>query len=199
MNSTWKMALAGVLSVGLFTGLAQAQEKVAEEKAPVAQQPQADQVDQQAPQTEAIDESTQSASAFRVTQLMDLSVMNSQNEDLGSIEDLVIDPHNGKIRYAALSFGGFLGIGDKLFAVPWEALQVRTNNDGDMYLHLDATKEKLKNAPGFNQDNWPDFASQTWSTGVDKFYGVQRQQQKQIEEAPRAQPQTQPEQNDLQE
>jgi sporulation protein YlmC with PRC-barrel domain len=79
-------------------------------------------------------------------------VYNSANESLGSIKELMIEMSTGKISYAVLSFGGFLGVGDRLFAVPWQALKLDTTNKR---FTLNASKEQLKNAPGFDKDHWP--------------------------------------------
>ncbi len=97
------------------------------------------------------------------------SVRNTTHDDLGKIEDLMIDLSAGRVAYAVLSFGGFLGMGDKLFAVPFSAL--RCDGDREEFV-LDATKEKLENAPGFDKDNWPDTADRTWGTEIHTHYGV---------------------------
>src|ERR1700693_2259679 len=73
-------------------------------------------------------------------------VVNHQKEDLGKIEHLMIDLANGRIAYAVLSFGGFLGMGDKLFAIPWSAFKVDTV-EKQFFLNFD--KGGLKSAPGF--------------------------------------------------
>jgi len=116
----------------------------------------------------------------RAGDLIGLDVYNSSKENLGKIEDLVISPASGNIRYAVVSFGGFLGIGDKLFAVPWADLKLITKGTTsagtvkeDHYV-LDVSQSALKNAPGFDRDNWPNFASPNWSAEVDKFYSGQR-------------------------
>ena len=79
-------------------------------------------------------------------------VVNLQNEDLGKIEHLMIDLGTGRIAYAVLSFGGFLGMGDKLFAIPWSALTVDTL---EKRFILKVDKELLKRAPGFDKEQWP--------------------------------------------
>jgi hypothetical protein len=79
-------------------------------------------------------------------------VINMAGEHLGKIEDLMIDLENGRIAYAVLSFGGFLGIGNKLFAVPWEALSVRPHEHA---FALEVSKETLEKTKGFDQDDWP--------------------------------------------
>jgi sporulation protein YlmC with PRC-barrel domain len=96
------------------------------------------------------------------------TVQNMQRENLGEIKDLMIDITEGRIAYAVLSFGGFLGIGDKLFAIPWEAFRVVQEEE---VLLLDVVKEKLENAPGFDKDNWPDMADTTWGRGIHDYYG----------------------------
>lgn len=77
-------------------------------------------------------------------------VYNPKGEKLGSIKELMLDIDNGKICYAVLSFGGFLSLGEKLFAVPWSALTVDTENKR---LVMDTSEERLQNAPGFDTDN----------------------------------------------
>ncbi len=99
-------------------------------------------------------------------------VYNLKNESIGDIKDLMIDPANGEIVYAVLSFGGFMGIGTKLFAIPLEALQF---SDEDDTIRLDVNKEKLENAPSFDQDNWPMTADNDFVDSVYNHYGYQDQ------------------------
>ncbi len=97
------------------------------------------------------------------------SVINKQNESLGKIHELVIDAKEGRVAYAVLSFGGFMGMGNKLFAMPWQAFEFATTENK---LVLNVDKEKLQNAPGFDQDaKWPDFADRTWGTTIYGYYG----------------------------
>jgi sporulation protein YlmC with PRC-barrel domain len=96
-------------------------------------------------------------------------VVNLQKEDLGKIEHLMIDLQRGRIAYAVLSFGGFLGMGDKLFAIPWSALALDTV---EKRFILNVDKELLKNAPGFDKDHWPNMADQAWGTKVFTYYGA---------------------------
>lgn len=97
-------------------------------------------------------------------------VKNAKGEDLGTIEDVMIDLSRGNVAYAVLSFGGFLGMGDKLFAVPWESLQINTVNKE---VTFDVDKERLENAPGFDKDNWPDMADPAFRKQVHSYYGTQ--------------------------
>jgi sporulation protein YlmC with PRC-barrel domain len=95
-------------------------------------------------------------------------VRNAAGEDLGKIEEFMIDLETGRVAYAVLSFGGFLGMGNKLFALPWDALDLDTD-EHKFVLNVD--KEVLKKAPGFDKDNWPDFTDRSWGAGIYKYYG----------------------------
>ena len=101
--------------------------------------------------------------------LMGNDVYNSDGEDLGDVKEFMIDMASGRIEYAVLSFGGLLGMGDKLFAVPWSALTLDTVNKR---FTLGVPKDSLKDAPGFDKDHWPSMADREWSNGVHKFYGT---------------------------
>lgn len=95
------------------------------------------------------------------------SVKNEQGEDLGQIEDMMIDVASGRIEYAVLSFGGFLGIGDKYFAVPYNQLSVDQSNK---CMVLNVPKDRLNGAPGFDKDNWPNFADESFQTSISDYY-----------------------------
>jgi sporulation protein YlmC with PRC-barrel domain len=101
--------------------------------------------------------------------LMGNDVYNKDGEDLGDVKEFMIDMASGRIAYAVLSFGGLLGMGDKLFAVPWSALALDTIHKR---FTLNVLKESLKDAPGFDKDHWPTMADETWATDVHKFYGT---------------------------
>jgi sporulation protein YlmC with PRC-barrel domain len=101
--------------------------------------------------------------------LMSDDVYNNEGEKLGDIKEFMLDIDTGKVCYAVLSFGGFLSLGEKLFAIPWSALTVDTENHR---LILDTDEERLKNAPGFDADNWPDMADTTWEKSVHDYYGM---------------------------
>lgn len=96
-------------------------------------------------------------------------VRNLEGDNIGHIEELVIDMETGAIRYAVLSFGGFLGIGDKLFAVPWKSLQ---HSASEQLFTLDAHKDRLKDAPGFDKEHWPNFSDTAYGSTVHEYYGV---------------------------
>ncbi len=95
-------------------------------------------------------------------------VKNLAEQNIGEIQDLMVNLETGIVEYAVLSFGGFLGIGDKYFAVPVEALNFSTR---DREITLDVDKETLKNAPGFDKDNWPQEASVEFVESMYDYYG----------------------------
>ena len=98
------------------------------------------------------------------------AVCNPKGEDLGDIKEIMLDMRSGRVGYAVMSFGGFLGMGEKLFAVPWNALTLDTKNKRFV---LNVAEERLKNAPGFDTNNWPDMADQSWVSGIHSYYGTQ--------------------------
>ena len=96
-------------------------------------------------------------------------VKNAAGDDLGKIEDLMIDLHSGRVAYAVLSFGGFLKMGNnKLFAIPWEALRLDTAKK-EFILQID--KSRLEKATGFDKDNWPNMADPTFGSTLYRQYG----------------------------
>lgn len=101
--------------------------------------------------------------------LMDEPVRNMQGQDIGEVEDYMLDLSRGCVEYAVLSFGGFLGIGEKLFAIPWESMRLDTENHAWI---LDVSKERLQEAPGFNRDNWPDLADTDYRRSLSTFWTV---------------------------
>ena len=103
--------------------------------------------------------------------LTGMSVRNAENEDLGEVNDIVIDVTTGDVHYLAISYGGILGIGDKLFAVPVDAFRLGQDEGSDSYhLVLPVDEITLKKAPGFDQDQWPNFADKSWSDKINKHY-----------------------------
>lgn len=96
-------------------------------------------------------------------------VYNAAGEDLGSVREIMLDVSDGRICYAVLSFGSILGMGGKLFAVPWSALRLDTDQQRFV---LEVTRERLRQAPGFDQDHWPDMADQSWASSIKGYYGT---------------------------
>jgi sporulation protein YlmC with PRC-barrel domain len=104
---------------------------------------------------------------MRASKLIGKDVKNAQGEDLGEIEDLVIDPVSQRVHYAVLSFGGLLGLGDKMFAFPVSAFKPSRNRD-ELVLNVD--KDRLKDAPGFERDAWPNWSDNRYRDEVDRYF-----------------------------
>lgn len=104
----------------------------------------------------------------RASNLAGTMVKKPESDDIGEIEDVVIELEDGDVAYAVLRFHDWFQ--NKLFAVPWAELTVAHDEGGRRYLILDTTRERLKSAPGFNPDNWPDVASNEWREEVDAHY-----------------------------
>ena len=98
------------------------------------------------------------------------SVRNGAGDNIGKVDEIMIDIPSGKVAYAVLSFGGVLGMGNKLFAVPWDALKV---DEDEKCFILNVEKSTLESAPGFDKNNWPDMADTTWAARIFKHYGAQ--------------------------
>lgn len=109
-----------------------------------------------------------SNSPVKASSIIGTDVVNPRGDNLGDIKEVVVDPHTGKVAYAVVSFGGFLGMGKKLFAIPFSAFEYDvTKNE---YV-LDISKEKLEAAPGFDSDHWPLMSDEKWNRDVYKYYG----------------------------
>jgi sporulation protein YlmC with PRC-barrel domain len=125
-------------------------------------------------QLDQVDKVTQTHSV-RASKIIGMEVRNEKGEKLGKVDELVIDTNTAKIRYAALSFGGFLGLGDKLFAIPWASLDCRLGKDvNDYYLVLATDPQVLKNSSGFDKDNWPDFGEVEFTKKIDQTFSRTR-------------------------
>jgi sporulation protein YlmC with PRC-barrel domain len=101
--------------------------------------------------------------AFMTHEIIDSQVYNLQGEKLGKIKDLVLDIDTGSIVYAVLDFGGFMGIGEKHFLVPWKSFATLPS-EGIFY--LDKSKEQLKNASGFDKTKTPDIGDMKWGAEI---------------------------------
>jgi len=99
--------------------------------------------------------------------LIGIKVVNQANEHIGKIEELMISLHDGKIAYAVLSFGGFLNFGDKFFALPWRTLSV---DEANKKIILNVDKDSLKDAPGFDKNNWPDMSDEKYTSEINSYY-----------------------------
>jgi sporulation protein YlmC with PRC-barrel domain len=97
-------------------------------------------------------------------------VMSSDGEHVGKISDIMLDVRNGRIAYAVLSEGGFLGMGSTLHAIPWSALTLDTD---EKCFVVDITAQRLKDDAGFDKDHWPMMADARWGTSTHSYYNRQ--------------------------
>lgn len=95
-------------------------------------------------------------------------VTNRNDEDLGTLKEIMLDVVRGRIAYAVLATGGFMGIAEKLFAIPWSALTLDTERKCFI---LDVDKSVLENAPGFDKDHWPESPDMAWHNQIHQHYG----------------------------
>jgi len=106
----------------------------------------------------------------RASKIIGSEVRNPQDQKVGRVKDLVIsDPSSGTISHVVVAVGGVMGMGDKLFAIPWSALTL----DADRHCFiLDADKERFEKAPGFDKDHWPSMADPRWAAELHGYYDV---------------------------
>jgi PRC-barrel domain len=97
------------------------------------------------------------------------AVYGPDETKIGSIERVMIDKQSGKVSYAVLSFGGFLGMGDDHYPLPWQSLKYDTNVGG---YRTGITRQQLEGAPKYKSDNDWNWGDQTRTRGVDDYYGV---------------------------
>lgn len=104
-----------------------------------------------------------------VSRLMGRDVKNMAGEELGKVDELVIDAEASRIAYAVISFGGGFLKSGKYFAVPWDALELAKDESTVL---LNADKSVVENAPAFDKNNWPRMADRHWGSGVHAFFGT---------------------------
>ncbi|HEX7682995.1 MAG TPA: PRC-barrel domain-containing protein [Trinickia sp.] len=95
-------------------------------------------------------------------------ILSTDGEEVGKVKEIMLDVQGGRIAYVVMSSGGFLGIGDKLLAIPWNALTLDTTRKCFL---VSLSSERIKNAPGFDKQQWPSMADATWATSVHQYYG----------------------------
>lgn len=110
-----------------------------------------------------------SPTALSASTLTGDKVRNHEGAKLGHLEEIVIDLETGRVAYAVLASGGFLGLGDKYFAIPWDMVTVDTDS---REVIIDVDKKLLETAPGFDKDNWPDVFDRGWISDVYRYYGA---------------------------
>ncbi len=140
----------------------------------------ADEVNANRPQTGQLDSAKGShavnANLIRAKDLIGKSVKNEEGKDIGEIQDVIVDSKQGRIAYAVLQFGGFLGFGEKQFAIPFQAL---SEDAARQNLILNVKKEKLEAARGFEKNKWPDMGNEEWARDTHKHYGYDNYWEKQ--------------------
>ena len=109
-----------------------------------------------------------SNSPVKASSIIGTKVVNPKAENLGDIKEIVIDPSTGRVAYVVVSFGGFLSMGEKLFAIPFSSFEYNLANN-EYVLHV--PKERLENAPGFDPEHWPSMSDEKWNRDVYKYYG----------------------------
>ncbi len=109
----------------------------------------------------------------RLSKLLDENIYTDTNEKLGEVEELAVDSRNARIAFAVVSTGGFLGIGDSLHAIPWEAVKAAPEgSSAKERLQVSITKDRLKAAPEFKKDQWARMSETAWISDLYKYYGL---------------------------
>jgi sporulation protein YlmC with PRC-barrel domain len=96
-------------------------------------------------------------------------VVNLAGQELGAVEELMIDVTTGRVAYVVLAYGGFLGVGTKLFAIPWSVITV---DEAKRRFVINVNRDSLENMPGFDKDHWPDLGDLDYATGVYRQWGA---------------------------
>jgi sporulation protein YlmC with PRC-barrel domain len=118
----------------------------------------------------SLDDTTNpSGHLIAANQVQGTAVYNHAQEKLGSVEDVMIDKASGRIVYAVLSFGGFLGIGDRYYPLPWEKLSYDTELGGYV---VDLDKDRLEGAPSYSDEAAASWNDEAWSRNVSSYYGT---------------------------
>ncbi len=111
---------------------------------------------------------------IKASSIIGTNVVSPKGENLGDVKEVVIDPRTGKVAYAVVSFGGFLSLGEKLFAIPFSALKYNVNaTNSDLIQNeyvLNISRERLEKAPGFDADRWPLMSDEKWHRELHDFY-----------------------------
>lgn len=166
------VAAAALMAAGCVTSLAHADDVSAPNQSGV-------QVDVGGPaapgradvEVNTADRASTAMIARRASKIEGMAIQNEAGKELGVVRDIVIDTERGQVKYVAVSYGGFLGLGSKLYAVPFEAFQYHPATQGhEARLVLNLSEETLRKAPGFESDNWPDMASEAFTKNINNHY-----------------------------
>ena len=113
------------------------------------------------------DKAQKQQQVHRVSRIIGASVRDTKDRKIGEIKDMVLDGGRGEIAYAVVSFGGVMGVGQKYHAIPWQVLKAADNG---MYYVLNADRETISQAPGFDKGDWPDMADSRWSADIERYW-----------------------------
>jgi sporulation protein YlmC with PRC-barrel domain len=94
-------------------------------------------------------------------------VVSADGQHVGKIADIMLDVRSGRVAYAVLAEGGFLGVGHTLHAIPWNALTMDTH---EKCFRVDIPAQRIKDDPGFDKDHWPSMADSRWGTQMHDYY-----------------------------
>jgi sporulation protein YlmC with PRC-barrel domain len=97
-------------------------------------------------------------------------IVTPEGDKLGTLKEIMLDLNTGAVAYAVLAKGGVMGVGERLFAVPWRLLTVDTD---EKHLVLDVDPDVLENSTGFDADDWPSFSSEAWGEETHRRYGIE--------------------------
>lgn len=165
---TCTVAVAAAVVAAVLAGVPKADAQVGTQPTyqnPVTQPNQPTQYQQRQDATPLMDRSMSAKQACKASDIIGLDVRpKSGDNNIGEIKDLMIS-HDGRVEYAAVSFGGFLGVGDKLFAVPLDAIEFEKAGARDApetFARIDVTEETLRNKQGFDESNWPERADSSF-------------------------------------
>ena len=141
----------------------------------IAQNPTAAQPTSQAKENLHRLDNTTTGHSIRVSKLIGMNIQNSGKQNVGQIKDIVIDPSSARVQYVAVTYGGFLGLGDNLFAVPIQAIQIKQDPDNRdrVVLILDVTKDQMNGAEGFDEANWPNFSDGKFAGEIHRRYKIE--------------------------
>jgi hypothetical protein len=115
---------------------------------------------------EKVKETTSLIAGSKVT---GTNVYNTVGESIGSIYDVMIDKKSGKVAYAVMSFGGFLGMGNEYHPLPWSTLKYDTGKEGYV---VNLSKSKLEGAPHYPQGADPGWGNRDYESKLHSYYGV---------------------------
>jgi sporulation protein YlmC with PRC-barrel domain len=171
LNPLVTASILSILSGGVYAADVQEKQKelVEQQQEVVETQQELKQETLKASNERAIEANKTMQQISRASKIIGAKVTNPKGESLGDIQELVVDPESGQVVYAVVTFGGWFGLGDKLFALPWRALTWA--RDKENYV-LDVDKDTLKKAPGFDKKHWPDSTNKwdRWREEIEQFY-----------------------------